>query len=504
MPSESPKNTVKVLRTIGLREWLCAKQIPAVFRFFLLFATQLLEKQTGKNLFIPVRSTRAYIARDPFRVESALSVAKLLKSAGILDRIHKNVRAHPDEPKRISFRAISPRSTPNTGHGVDFFSEEAALWRAIGESTERFLWRYYDFFSSTQIRDSHANIQATALDIFSLAGFSNKQKDENSELRFSADTTFLWTEARSLITNKRILCPVQLVSSRYMKEMVQIPFTNSNTPTKKEPMLRWCISTGLAAGQTKNAALLAGLLEIIERDAFMITHLNKLSPPVINLTELRRRESHVDDVLARFERYNLEPTVILLPTDFPVFVYAAVVSDRSGVGPAITVGASATFNADGILDALGEALSVRLAIRRQNSSKFDPSNIDQEGRLLYWARPEYAERLHFLTAGKKTVLPKTATEEFAGAAEETQNKQRLALLTETFRDQEQEVCFVDLTSPAVKKAGLHVVNVVAPKMHPMHLHETLPYWESERLQTVPRKLGFSAAHSLNTDPHPFP
>ena len=43
-------------------------------------------------------------------------------------------------------------------------------------------------------------------------------------------------------------------------------------------MLRWAVTTGLATGQSLEEAIAKGILEVVERDAFMISYLNRLSP----------------------------------------------------------------------------------------------------------------------------------------------------------------------------------------------------------------------------------
>jgi hypothetical protein len=75
-------------------------------------------------------------------------------------------------------------------------------------------------------------------------------------------------------------------------------------------------------------------------------------------------------------------------------------------------------------------------------------------------------------------------------------------LVARLRDLGEGVTVVDLTTePLVVQLGYHVVAVVVPGFHPMHLRERRPALFSRRLTGPLRVAGESA---INTLPHPFP
>lgn len=197
--------------------------------------------------------------------------------------------------------------------------------------------------------------------------------------------------------------------------------------------------------------------------------------------------------------------MILLPTDFHVHVILSLIIDRSGKGPAASVGASADFNLKKcFLDALSEALTVRHFLKHRYKKTPASNYVGRDERLLYWAQKENLKKLDFLTKGKLTKVNfgTSITQERAGILR--YNKKQLNVLIEKFIQQKQEVCYVELSSRETRSLGFRTVQVIAPELQPMHLDEIIPYFGGKRLKTVPEKLGYKAAEELNKEPHPFP
>jgi ribosomal protein S12 methylthiotransferase accessory factor len=494
---------MRIQATIPAKEILRKSQYTHTAKRFLSSVLSALEELVGYKFEVRIPDIFFNFSDSFLDSSKAIRAAHILKKDGVVDFIRKNRRIYSDEPFFFTFRATSGPDTASNGFGADFFSEEKALWKAVGECTERYLWRHYDFFSKDSIVATYHDVGHIALDPFSLAGFSNEQKNKISELYFSEQTQFLWTKATSLIDNKTVLCPAQLVSNMHARDHMKTPYCTKEEKVAREPMLRWCITTGLATGANKEDALTSGLLEVIERDAFMVTYLNKISPQQIDLESLAAQSERISTLLKEFKHYKLETSVLRLPTDFSPFVFCAAIKDTTGIGPAVTIGASADFKpVNAIADALSEALSVRLNIRHQNVADVDMNNIDQTGRLLYWSDYKNLEKLDFLFTGETIKLsPQTPDEDVPMIRH---GRAQLKTLIKEFKNKKQQLCYVELSSGATKKAGLTVVKVVAPSMQPMHLHEVIPYLGGDRLSSIPKKLGFKAAKHLNLEPHPFP
>ncbi len=338
------------------------------------------------------------------------------------------------------------------------------------------------------------------LSLSSLAGFSEIQREKNNALTYDAKTVFGFIEGVSLTKRKKIWIPAQLVSRSYVEKHQQ---NISMRDKEREPILRWCTTTGLAAGKTQEAALLSGVLEIIERDAFMITYLNRLSPPRIDLNLLAQQSEKIFRVLSRFKRYVFEVTIVELPTDFPVRVFLSILVDPSGKGPHVTVGAAAGLHAEEtIVKALTEALSIyrttRKYIEKRGDKTTEPSSLDRTGRLLYWAKKKNTEDIAFLLHGPER------DPNLSQRSPILSSREALQKIIEECTRKGYEMCYVDLTPEELARESWSVVATLIPELQPLHLLETVPCLGGVRLKSVPEALGYKGAGRLNEEPHPFP
>lgn len=412
---------------------------------------------------------------------TAFTLFDSLKKVGITKGIRFNQWNVPDEPFQFTVD-ISP-----SGYGHDFFDIEKSFHRAIGEAVERHAWFRSDaYYKDTRIRASYRTLgSAHALDIFALAGFTEAQKQQYSELQFNEDTIFSWVPAQSLVTGRKIYCPVSLISDRYDR-------------TSGEPKLRWSITTGHAAHTSLKKAQTKAMLEVIERDAFMISYLNKLTPPKINLDELQVTNERIRHIREKLSFHRLDAHVLTLPTDFPVQVLLAILVDQTDVGPKISLGAACDFDIDeGIEHALSEAVACRHYTRSIADQSFNPDNLDRDGRLLFWSKVENTDKLNFF-------LHANTNATYEPKKEQSTLDTQYQTLVDSFAQKNYEVCCVETSSEETRRLGLRSAAIVVPEMQPLHLMERIPYFGGKRLAEVPSTLGYKAAPSINTVPHPFP
>lgn len=462
-------------------------------RFFLKTITRALEVNLDAKTFVGSLPATHY---PPSLVNKILK----LQSVGILAKITKN-DSYPDEPFLHSYGVFSKAQPYVSSSGADLLDDTNALEKGLGEFVERHAWRNFQESKQKEIRVSVKKIGTKGLNLNTLAGFTNKQKKKHAGLQVTDDTELLWTKGVSLTSNKATYIPVQLVSSAYTRKITFNPECQTKN-TIFEPMLRWPVSTGLAAGSTIHMALRNAILEVIERDAFMISFLNKLSPPKINLNDLKSQSEKITNVLYEFEKYDLHVTLLSLPTDFSVTVILAIISDFSGNGPAMTVGASASFKPKkAILSALSEAHSVRRSIKKTFQEKNDYSKIDREGRVHFWAQEKHRNKLDFLFSGPSLDMSLSAQKENVDI---NSTSSELEMLINECKEKNYQIIYKRLSSKKLHKIGYNVVSVVIPELQPLHLEERIPYHGGERLSSVPAKLGYSPAKTLNKDPHPFP
>tara|TARA_Y100000310_G_C20696035_1_gene825816 strand:- start:2646 stop:4100 length:1455 start_codon:yes stop_codon:yes gene_type:complete len=476
-------NNVRLKITTPAVDFLEENNLSQLTKPVVNFAIAFLERYFQTPLLIST-PTPIQSLETPSRI--ILELAHTLKSLGMLESVYPVSRRFPDEPFLYGCY-VKPH-----GYGSDFFNRDIACMRALGENLERMLWYEGDFTYKRSRRTSYKELGNSALNIFALAGFSNTQKAKHKKLQFDEHSIFTWIQGYSLTQKKEIFCPTQLISAKHSE-------------TAKEPMLRWSVTTGLATGKNLEESIIKGILEIIERDAFMITWLNKLTPVLVDLESLSKQDKEIAYVVNQLARYHIDAYVVILPTDFPVFVVNAILVDKTGIGPAITIGAGASFNKkSSIFTALREALGSRHTIRDKFKNYKLSESRDQfgrEDRLIYWAQKKDSSSLDFLTKGKKESIN---IQEDSPDDSRMYYKQKLLDLINHCKNKNYEVTYVELTSKyTTKKTGLHTVSVIIPELQPLHLDETIPYIGGSRISSVPQQLEYRPAKTLNIEPHPF-
>lgn len=443
----------------------------------------------------------------------ALRLLSKLRDQGIIKSFHTETSEYSDEPQsHVTFaRLVDIKRFGFSGKGAHLSDRSATLWPALGEAVERYATQFNYPQEGEYIDASWNELKKPKADIFSIAGFDeNLRKKGNSvfNLTYDQNSKFRWVKAISLPDKKEIWAPLQFFSFTHIQKFVQ-KYGNGEEG-EKEPLLSIPITTGAAAGQNMTDATLRGLLEIIERDAFMIYWLNQIPAKKIDLSSFKEDRFQILQDTAN--RYGLEIHLLYLQTDMPVHTVCSIVIDRSGVGPALVIGAkSGLVLSDVAYDAFGETLAQRSIYRRMmdtNKNKdatFDDiSKINHEGRMYYWFRHECLKDLEKFISGEISDVKTFPVLNYSG-----DTKKDLAQLLQTFTEKGYEVFCRELLSPKFKKLteGLSVVMVKVPQMQPVYLEEGLRSIGGERLRSVPKMLGHGVKESEDpfcAIPHPFP
>ena len=258
-----------------------------------IYATvlRIVEELTGHEL---------YIADDGFLPNVSLKtkrlILKLIKKK-IIRGITKTPRLYHDEPAIVCYESkLGNRlaqtdgqgGVVNNGSGGDP-DEERAVLKAVGEGIERL--SLYVYRNKDLVLAPFEKISKKALDPLSFAGVSESQRRLNKRIEIRKDSYFRWVEGFSLFSKGKVFIPAQLVYVGYQYY-------------PGEPIIQQQISTGAASAASPEEALYLGVCEAVERDAFVITYFNKLSPPLINLETVV--DADFQKLLIMFKRYNLE------------------------------------------------------------------------------------------------------------------------------------------------------------------------------------------------------
>jgi ribosomal protein S12 methylthiotransferase accessory factor len=415
-----------------------------------------------------------------------------LKTHGIANSLSEYVM-YPDEPQGyITTVGLTGRkSFGYAGRGVDMFDRKKTYLPAIGESVERWAVANYDPHDS--IRSSNANLKKPKLDIFSFAGFSEeKRRDSRFPLRITNDTIFRWVRGRSLIDGKKTYIPLQTISF--------VPSREKN----REPLISFEITTGAAAGKTYEDAVLGGLFEVIERDAFMIHWLNQTTPDQIDLSTVP--DVRVRKMIDIAHRYRLELYPLYLLTDAPAHTVACVCLDRSGIGPAVTIGMSTHLSLiEATYKSVAEVLATRSPSRRRVEQNKDEipkkEDVGHLSRLFYWSRPEKIRDITPWISGVKKPFSTFPMYRDTGTS-----KEKLNYLLEFFKHEHYTVVAKEILPRRLRrKFKMTVVFVKVPEFQPLFVDERFACTNGKRLIEVPKKFNWNmrTPGGTCTEPHPF-
>jgi ribosomal protein S12 methylthiotransferase accessory factor len=422
-------------------------------------------------------------------------LAKKLKEAGILDSYYLTPH-YPDEPRMEMWACILNTKDKRVASGATLTDEKSALMAALAETQERFIWKEENDYFRKPILGSVAQLRAKHISHLppeDFVSFSKEQRATLPELFFDEHTEFAWTLAHSLVQKKDVYVPTQTISG--------CTDYNLNGATSFSPLIRNRTTIGLASWPTKTGARLAGALEVIEREAYMMMWLNQLSLPRIDLNLLAQNNASLQKLLATLERYKLKMHCVSLITDAPTYALCTVLEDISGSAPRFTLGLKAHRSLFVAIEkSLVEAMRARRHTRRKSyvsSEEESPEEIGHYDRLTYWAEPLKAPELEFLTKGD---LVQHVVNVWEKDSEETHLQRILSWCA----NNRIEFLSVPLTHSKRNVLGLHIEMIVLPQLQPTHLSEKDIALGGERWREIPAKFGYKPRKKMFTSkPHPF-
>ncbi|MGM5480025.1 MAG: YcaO-like family protein [Nanobdellota archaeon] len=397
----------------------------------------------------------------------------MLEQNKIISSLQKSFQ-FTDEPKFFQYTAFMNvnglpdfiKDDDNQGSGLSLTDNKAQI-KAMGECIERF-----ELSSNFEIGiKKNFNQLDNAIDP---VRFVNNQKITYSLKQELHDEEFNWISVFDILNNKDIYLPSQLI---------YVPYSN------KERVLRLPISNGAACASTKEEAIYKGICELIERDSFMLTYLEKRSPIKINIDSIN--DSDLNEIISRMKRYFLEPYFFDITTDIKIPTILCVLVDRSGVGPAISIGTKTDWDVllatkGAILEAQHTRLWIRYQLIEGKSIKDEKNMSSIEDRGLFWSSSSMIKHLDFiLYTPRKTSIENLKIK----ISKSDYLKNVLNLLSE----KNFTVFTKNLTSKETRNAGFFVYKTIIPELHPLYLFEHFKYFFGPRIKK----------QKLNKIPHPF-
>ena len=275
-------------------------------------------------------------------------------------------------------------------------------------------------------------------------------------------------------------------------------------------------SNGCALGGSLEEAIFHGIMEVVERDSFLLTWYARLPLARLNLRSANDTELQLMvDRIQKVGGYDLYFYNSTMEHGIPS-VWAVAKNRRSeGVNLICAAGAnpdpvnavkSTIFELAGMMFRDDEKLETnRQTYEKMLQEPFAVRNMEDHGML--YGLQEAEERLNFILNDHDPL--RTFDEEFKQPPSHPDLKDDLQDILQRFRRLNLDVIVVDQSTSITKRNGLFCVKVLIPGMLPMTFgHHLTRVKGLERVLTVPMKLGFAEKpltyEGLNPYPHPFP
>nr|WP_099907367.1 TOMM precursor leader peptide-binding protein [Streptomyces sp. TLI_171] len=284
-------------------------------------------------------------------------------------------------------------------------------------------------------------------------------------------------------------------------------------------------SNGCASGGCLEEAIYFGLMEAVERDAFLLAWYGRLALPELDGRASSRPQTRA--MVDRLEMYGYRARFFDTRITFPIPVVTAVAERIDGGPGRLCFGAGASLDPEaalwaGLCEIATDAVNLRSRTAREErrlramAADFDQVRVLHDHPLVY-GLPEMARYADFLLDGNgggsgtgkggAAAPPRRLAE--GSIAPSADLREDLRRCVDAVAAAGFDVVVVDQTMPEQRASGLHTASVLVPGLLPIDFG-----WQRQRaltmprLRTAPRAAGLREhdlrADQLNPAPHPFP
>ncbi|HWL26202.1 MAG TPA: YcaO-like family protein, partial [Ureibacillus sp.] len=353
------------------------------------------------------------------------------------------------------------------------------------------------------VRDSYHNLENQALNPITVGLHEKDQyKKPNFPFKpFNPDDPMNWVWGHSFLQERPILVPELLAYYSLGYGGEGFIYETSN---------------GCALGGSLEEAIFHAIMEVVERDSFLLTWYARLSLPRLDLSSANDKELQLMvDRIREVAGYDLHFYNSTMEHGIPSVWAVAKNRKSKGANLICAAGAnpdpvravkSAIHELAGMMFRHDEKLEEnRKKYERMLQDPFAVRTMEDHG-MLYGLK-EAEKQLDFLLDDHRPL--RTFAEEFKQPPTHTDLKDDLQDILNKFRRLNLEVIVVDQTTPIIKRNGLFCVKVLIPGMLPMTFgHHLTRVQGLDRVLKVPVQLGFRKTplsfEQLNPYPHPFP
>ncbi|WP_017573700.1 TOMM precursor leader peptide-binding protein [Nocardiopsis halotolerans] len=277
-------------------------------------------------------------------------------------------------------------------------------------------------------------------------------------------------------------------------------------------------SNGCASGSSPTEAVLHGLLELMERDAFLVSWYAGLTPAEIDLDTVD--SALVQQMRAHVDLYGYDLRCFDIRTDLPVPAVGAVSVRRGdGLGTLCFAGGASLDPADAVRAAVCETASYISGFPERVEAELERTErMADDYRLmtelshhaLLFGLPRMAPKAdHWLRQDTRLPLDEVFSDWTTGREAPGDLRAPVRELVAMLAERGMDTVVVDQTTPEQRLLGLHTVSVIVPGLVPIDFG-----WERQRALHLPRTrwaphhAGLTSRplrdDELHRVPHPFP
>lgn len=354
----------------------------------------------------------------------------------------------------------------------------------------------------TVIHDSFRNIAHQALNPVTVGVHANKQYNQPGFpfKPFDPDSPIDWVWGYSFLQERPILVPKWLA---YYSLGCGRGFVYET-------------SNGCALGGSLEEAIFYGIMEVVERDSFLLTWYAQLPIPRLDPYSASDPEIRLmverSKAVAGYDVYLFNSTM-----EHGIPSVWAIGKNRKKEGVNLICAAGAHLDPiRAVKGAIHELAGMMLTLDEKFEANqeeyvrmFHDSSLVQrmEDHSMLYSLPQAQERLQFLLDENRPL--RRFDEEFRRKEWHPDLTHDLKGILEIFSRLNLDVIVVDQTAPEIKRNGLYCVKVLIPGMLPMTFgHHLTRVIGLERVLKVPVELGYAhqplTIEQLNPHPHPFP
>jgi ribosomal protein S12 methylthiotransferase accessory factor len=365
-----------------------------------------------------------------------------------------------------------------------------AVNRAMGELVERYASLAYDGANRTiSTYEELLDEGRRAIGFENLALFTREQRQQPDFpfKEFTPKTRVGWLDGTDLTDGSSVYVPGQLVSLGYA------PGRDESGPCF------YPSSSGCAVGFSVAAAVLAGLLEAIERDAVMIRWYARLAPPILDLAPT--------DLLPQppgWDRYGLKIRFHDLAISEVASVVGVTCIEASGRPCRFLLSAAAALDTvaaarKALLEAAQGRPFVKLLANLRGAPSEREAFNDFDSNVRFFAEPSNARYVDWFSENETL-----SDDRYPSPPNVKQPADLLHPLLERCREEGIRPIAFDLTTPDLRDHGVFACKVLAPELVPLCV-PSAPFLGHPRLaghmaSAEPNRAGDLPAWL----PHPFP